>query len=1002
MENENLLAKLGYDGFLNSNNDIESLYPDYKDISKIGADKVYFSGDNPAVLFLEVGSFSDTVLIRIADIQKKAWNYGKILLLFAVSDTEIRIYNCHEKPRYISKENPNIGEELNKIRIFEYNADSDEEVLANLENVFSRIGVDSGLLWSPKSDFHSQISTQRRLDKFLVQSLVNTAKKLEETGVKNKDVIHALLMRSLFILFLEDKGAAREAGLYESIIPGAKSYFSILKDVNATYLLFEEVRRHFNGNVFPVLSEEKDMVKQEHLDLIRKCFIDGDLSDQQQLYGDWRLFDFKIIHIELLSEIYENFLGKFKKERGQFYTPHSLVELILKDKLPSKSKEYNRKVLDPACGSGIFLVESYKRLVQRWKNANANKKIDYETLQTILLENIFGIEIDETAIKVAAFSLYLALIDELDPKTLWIGNDYRLPYLIFDPDDKNITASKQGKNLLRRNTISQVRPEEFIQADLLVGNPPFGAKGLPDEIKEYCQKYSFGSEKVLPFLHKATDFCPYGQIALIFNTKVLTNTEKPFQTFREWLFNQNSVSKIYNLSVFRKVPKTYGGQLFSETITPVSIVYFQNSKPAPEQIEYCSPKTYVKSNLIDGLVIDSTDIKYLPIDECQKGDSKIWNVAMWGSYLDYKLIEKVSNPDTSLESYLKSNSDSWVNGRGVHPEYKKDYIKPPKILYKDSFKKYYTPNSSFDDNSKKFRPIKYKLFGKPFLSVQEFLSDNRICSAFIDSEHVTEYRTHNFSCDNQNALYALNMFFNSNFVHYYLFLTASEWGIKTPRVLLKELKALPSILSASDVVNKLAKLGREIKEIICTPFFDSHHRTISEIEAEASLIISEFFALTEKDKILIADLLDRYKLYINGIKSPLLSNITLPESKAYAKILTEDLNNFMSRSKLVANANVYDVQKFDPLNMVVIEFESEKINIEEKPLASLSSSLKEIDKYLLQEKAQSIYVQKQIRHYEANRIYIIKPNQKRFWTRSQAFEDASSIIEEILSMEASK
>ena len=132
------------------------------------------------------------------------------------------------------------------------------------------------------------------------------------------------------------------------------------------------------------------------------------------------MFNFEIKQIELLSEIYENFLGELRHERGQFYTPYNLVELILYDKLPINNINYNVKILDPACGSGIFLVESYKRLIKRWKKANNTNKISFENLKNLLLDNIYGIEIDETAIKVAAFSLYLALIDELDPKTLWI------------------------------------------------------------------------------------------------------------------------------------------------------------------------------------------------------------------------------------------------------------------------------------------------------------------------------------------------------------------------------------------------------------------------------------------------------------------------------------------------------------------------------------------------------------------------------------------------------
>ena len=108
------------------------------------------------------------------------------------------------------------------------------------------------------------------------------------------------------------------------------------------------------------------------------------------------------------------------------------------------------------------------------------------------------------------------------------------------------------------------------------------------------------------------------EIALIFNSKVLTNTQKPYQNFRKWLFNSNYVEKVYNLSIFRKTPKHFGGQLFASAVGPVSIVYFQHIAPETisETIEYWAPKTYIKSSIVDGVVIDNSDIKELPRTEC--------------------------------------------------------------------------------------------------------------------------------------------------------------------------------------------------------------------------------------------------------------------------------------------------------------------------------------------------------------------------------------------------
>jgi hypothetical protein len=85
----------------------------------------------------------------------------------------------------------------------------------------------------------------------------------------------------------------------------------------------------------------------------------------------------------------------------------------------------------------------------------------------------------------------------------------------------------------------------------------------------------------------------------------------------------------------------------------------------------------------------------------------------------------------------------------------------------------------------------------------------------------------------------------------------------------------------------------------------------------------------------------------------------------------------------------------------VLHFENNVKEIELKNINNLKENLKNIDRFMFQQKTESIYVQKQLRYfvYESDTVYLIKPNQKRFWTRSQAIEDATSLIAEIINME---
>ena len=999
MQTDNIYNQLGYTSeFLTANSEITNLYPDYGDLVKLEADKFYFSGDQPAIIFVDIKSFSNKEeLQRIAAIQHKAWNYRKIILLFALSETEIRIYNCYEKPTYIN-ENDNINFKLKPAELLCYDtSSSDVDTLNTLLEIFSRIGVDNGLLWTEHSEIRKKIDLQNRIDAYLVKSLIETADALEKDGL-NKKIIHSLLMRSLFILFLEDKGAANEAGLYTKIKSDSSSYFDILDSKEATYRLFEEVQIHFNGNVTPVLPKEKELVTDDHLKLIKRCFIDGNISDNEILFENWRLFNFEIIQIELLSEIYENFLGELRHERGQFYTPYNLVEFILSDKLPINNN-YDVKVLDPACGSGIFLVESYKRIIKRWKKANNTNKISFENLKKLLLNNIYGIEIDETAIKVAAFSLYLALIDELDPKTLWIETNYQLPYLIFDSEDTNI--QNQGCNLWRKDTIGEVDTQIFPKVDLIIGNPPFGTKNLPQIIKDYCSKYKFSNEYVLPFIHKSVEFCPTGEIALIFNSKVLTNTQKTYQNFRKWLFNANYVEKVCNLSIFRKTPKHFGGQLFASAVGPVSIVYFQHIAPdtISDTIEYWAPKTYIKSSIVDGVVIDKSDIKELPRIECMNPDSKIWKVALWSNFNNFRLLKKLKK--TTLKDYFEK-TDNWIYGRGLNADKNNPDFIPNQIIKTECIERYFTdPDTSTQPNTKFYRKNNEQLFFPPFVLFKEGQHNTEIaCSLFEKKRYCTTgafvINTTDEMLDEKKFLVS---YLNSDIAKYILFLTTSSWGIERERVLLNELLELPSPFSSIDsntlrnIVITFDKITSLKKSIICDDV---------KIKAHEQYILNELikhFSLSDREVTLIEDtMLFSLGLFKDGHDSIGFRQTQLSENIKYAETLNNDINSFLLSSNMTVSATIYDVQLNDPLNLVILHFGKEVKEIETKNITELRKQLQEIDKYIVQKKMHSIYVQKHITYYDKDTVYLIKPNQKRFWTRTQAMEDASSLIADIINM----
>lgn len=973
----------------------------FDQVREFKIDSIYFNTDEngnsfPAVFLKNVKTFDVKTLEAIADTHKKIWNYKKVLFLYVYSDTEIRIYNCSEKPLIKTQGNFDYQKELQSVEIKNYTF-SDKKQLEELNKLFSRIAIDSGIVWTlEEAQFiRDKINLQRRVDKYLVESLVNTAQQLADQGLEI-NFIHKIILRSLFLLYLEDRGATDEK-LYSQIKKGTKSYFDILNDTKATYQLYERLEEDFNGNVFTL--EKGETISADQLQLIKKCFISGnDSTPQAKLFEDWRLFDFSIIQIELLSEIYENFLFKtdpdLKKRTGTYYTPPALVEFILNEKLPinKTAKNYNVKILDPSCGSGIFLVESFNRLVKRYENQHKEKLTDFDTLVQLLKENIFGIELHPQAIKVAAFSLYLALVDKLDPKNLWQKKKHRLPNLINNPNDDSLKA--QGNNLFCRDTILKNKEIENIEFNLVVGNPPFGTNDLLESVRNYCDKYGFAKEMVLPFLHKATKFAPNGEIALIFNTKVLTNTGGTYQNFRDWLFNKCYVEKVFNFSILRNAKKNFGGQLFGDATGPISIVFFQkeNPKNPTDKIAYYAPKTFIKTNVIDGLSIDFTDLKYLPREECQKPDTKIWKVAMWGGMNDWELINTLSKEYGSFKKYL--NDNNILYGSGLHSkenESKKVSIKG-RYINTSKFGKYYTQIEQTEQIEKEFRNYKLDIFKHPIALVKESITNKNILSSFFDYDVYYTESAHGFSSNDAEKLKSIVITFNSDLAIYFFFLTSSSWGIERDKINLDEYLSFPYLELDLTAIKKIqfSKISFDTKISLLNQrknYFDFQNWESK---------INKLYNLSENDIIRITDTITlSVDLFHKKEKSVALNPVIQNQTKEYAKTICIELNEFLDRDDLFVNATIYEVSPFSPLTMIKLTHEVVKREIESSD-EKIEKELKKIDKDLWEKKGPNIYFRKKLNYSLDDNIYIIRPNQRRFWSKSMALEDASELILEML------
>ena len=446
--------------------------------------------------------------------------------------------------------------------------------------------------------------------------------------------------------------------------------------------------------------------------------------------------------------------------------------------------------------------------------------------------------------------------------------------------------------------------------------------------------------------------------------------------------------------------------MFGDATGPISIIFYQKEQPPKpsDKIAYYAPKTFIKSNIIDGLNIDFTDLKFLPRGECQKSDTKIWKIAMWGGMNDWELVNSLSKKfNKSIDAFLQENKGEYHFGSGLHSPSKKQIeenktFSPNKVIDLRKVQRFYTLKSAEKPSQIVFRNINKNIFNPPYLIIKEGQKDKEFCASYID---YVSYHTGAFSISAIDDRHNINLklwcsLINSSFAKYYLSLTSASWGIERERVQSNETLTLPTLIKIDNKQsNELEKKFDQLINIIKSDFdFTKAKAVESEID---SIILDKILQLSEQDKWTIADLVDySIDLFESQEKSKALYPVLEEQISEYGKLISTELNDFLDGQDLIANATLYNINRFTPLMMIKLSFaKKQKEVVTSKEF--VDNELKKIDQHLWEEKSSNIYFRKKLNYKTGDDIYIIRPNQRRFWSKSMALEDASELILEILS-----
>jgi hypothetical protein len=483
---------------------------------------VFKVGSAPAVVFVDATA---TPLDEEAAVgwHRIAWNVGLAPLLWLNLPRQVLILDSYRRP----------SGRLRDVVVAEFTT-SNRSGISELATACGRLAFDTGAFWS--SEFARRIDRQQRVDATLLRELTAVERKLLDAGLQPL-LAQKLIGRTIFSQYLIDRGilrADRLQGLF-----GRSGLSETLRSVDAARELFDWLRATFNGDLFPPdVEDERTHVRPEHLETLAD-FLDGHEAETGQLSAFPFRFDY--IPVGLISSIYEQFAhsiaGGAAAVQGLHYTPINLVDLALDgvmDDVPGTAK-----VLDPACGSGVFLVEAMRRLVWRRTRTETNSR---ELVRDVLRNQIFGVDINAGALQIAAFSLYLAAL-ELDPELH--GDD--LGWLRFD----NLV----GRNLLNASFF-QTPELEGRRFDVIVGNPPWTYAGaaIGTEDGGAVHKTAFQPRRSPDwgFLWHARKLAsPGGRMALLMKATPFFSKERAAIEARRLLFSSFRDVKLINFSQLR-------------------------------------------------------------------------------------------------------------------------------------------------------------------------------------------------------------------------------------------------------------------------------------------------------------------------------------------------------------------------------------------------------------------------------------------------------------------
>jgi len=891
--------------------------PDY--LFKVGTMKKFFVEAKKPVIHIKED------IHPAYQLRRYAWS-AKLPLSILTDFEEFAVYDCRFKPN--QKDKASVARKLY------YTFREYADMWGDLYSKFSKEAVLEG-----EFDKYAEGGTKVKgteVDDAFLQEIEGWRDSLARNiALRNQHLsggelnysVQKIIDRIIFLRICEGRGIEEFKELHN--LSGKNDIYKHL------ITLFKNADKKYNSGLFH-FTKEKD-VTEDVDNITPNLSIDDKIFKEiiESLYYPKSPYEFSVFGAEILGHVYEQFLGKVirltaghqakveekpevKKAGGVYYTPVYIVEYIVKNTLGKRLEEIEEKgrgkgrgreiveeagrlrVLDPACGSGSFLLGAYQYLLdwhvkiyQLYENEfkervyRSGKEMDTDLHLTtkekkrILLNNIYAVDIDAQAVEVSKLSLLLKVLegetDETLAKQLDIFTERALPDLsknikcgnsLIDTDFYDNETLFEQETSVNPFNWQKGFPEVFANGgfDVVIGNPPWvDIKGLdPNLTQYYFDKYRTTTNRInlySIFLERGLSIISDSSLfGFIIPNSILYQSS--YENIRKLILND------YKLSCIVRLPDNVFNRVKAETI----ILIIGGSK-----------------NLTECVIYNRDDIiSKVSSDNCRESksvNSKGWLsnelsvFDLFSNQAEKNLLIKIESENiplgqlcdftlgiTPYDKY-KGHSQKQINDRVFHSVFKKNKTFKPLLEGADvkRFSVVWSGKEYLSYGSWLGAPREQRFFTEPRILVRQIVSGKplRIYAGYTDLELYNTQSVFNLLIKDENILsikYLLALLNSNllNFYHGHKYLDLSKNLFQ--KILIQNCKKFPIRLidysKKNEILlnNEIIKCGDELiklNQIIVKRTLNSERTEIQAkidyCEDRINKIVYELYDLTEEE-----------------------------------------------------------------------------------------------------------------------------------------------------------